>query len=115
MNAPGPADRTDDSPIPNGAGAAALLAAGVGAFALGVLDVAADHAQGIKRGLSFYTPTGALSGTTTVAILIWILAWVLLNWRWRSRNIAIKVVTWAALALLGLGAILTFPTVVDLF
>jgi hypothetical protein len=104
-----------DSPaIPNGSGAAAVLAAGIGAFALAVLAIAGDKSALMKRSLDFYAPTGPLSGVTTVAILVWILAWGILEWRWRDRSVSAWRVNAAALTLLGLSLLLTFPPVVDL-
>jgi hypothetical protein len=59
----------------NGSGAAAILSAGVGAFALAVLAIAADKSAQIARSLIFYKPTGPLPGVTTAAILIWLFTW----------------------------------------
>jgi hypothetical protein len=52
---------------------------------------------------------------TTSAIVIWLGCWGLLEWRWRSRSVAIGTVCLVALVLLGLGVLLTFPPVGDLF
>ena len=52
---------------------------------------------------------------TTVAILLWIVTWVILEGRWRSRTVAIGRINAAALALLGLGLLLTFPPLADIF
>ena len=101
--------------LPNGSGAAAILAAGVGSFALAVLAFAGDKSTAVKTSLIFYKPTGPLSGVTTAAILIWLLTWVILEWRWRNRTVAIGRIGALALALLGLSLLLTFPPVVDLF
>jgi hypothetical protein len=38
-----------------------------------------------------------------------------LEWRWRSRTVAAGRIIAAALALLGLSLLLTFPPIVDLF
>ena len=51
--------------IPNGSGAAAMLAAGVGCFVLAILACAGDKSVAIKTSLNFYKPTGPLSGVTT--------------------------------------------------
>ena len=99
----------------NGSGAAALLAAGVGAAALGVLAVAGDKSAAVKSAMIFYRPTGPLSGVTTVAILIWLGCWGLLEWRWRKKSVALGRVCLVALVLLGVGVLLTFPVVGDLF
>jgi hypothetical protein len=101
--------------VPNGSGAAAVLAAGIGSCFLGVLSIAADKSAFLKKLLIFYKPTGPLSGVTTTAILIWLLAWGILEWQWRNRTVAMRLVSALALALLGLSLLLTFPPVGDLF
>jgi hypothetical protein len=98
-----------------GSGAAAILAAGVGAFLVGVLAVAADHSAFLKQFFTFYKPTGPLSGVTTAAIAIWLVAWAILEARWRKRDVPIARVNTVAFALLGLGLLLTFPPIADLF
>ena len=103
------------SAMTNGFGAAAILSAGVGCIALTVLAIAGDKSSLIKRTLNFYKPTGPLSGVTTVAILIWLFTWLILEWRWRKRTVAASFILVAALALLALSLILTFPPVADLF
>ena len=45
--------------MPNGPGAAAILAAGVGSFALAILDLVADQSALFKRLLVFYQANGA--------------------------------------------------------
>jgi hypothetical protein len=115
MNASDGALRTNATAMPNGSGAAAILSAGAGSFALAVLAFAADKSALFKSSLIFYRPTGPLSGVTMVAILIWLLCWCILEWRWQRRNVAIGSVSIIALALLGLSLLLTFPPFVDLF
>lgn len=99
--------------MPNSA--AAIFAAGVGTFTLAILACAGDKSAAVKSSLIFYKPTGPLSGVTTSAILIWLLTWGILEWRWRNRTVAAGRITAIALALLGLSLLLTFPPVVDLF
>jgi hypothetical protein len=104
--------RTPD--LPNGSGAAAILAAGVGAFALAALAVAGDKWALLKPILSFYRPTGPLSGVTTVAIILWLVTWAFLEWRWRRKTVAMARVNAIAFVLLVLSILLTFPPVADL-
>ena len=99
----------------NGSGAAAILAAGVGSFALAVLAIAADQSAAIKKAMIFWRPTGPLSGVTTVAILIWMLVWVALELRWRTKTVQMGRVSAIAFVLLVLGFLLTFPPIADLF
>jgi hypothetical protein len=98
----------------NGSGAAAILSAGIGSLALAVLAFAGDTSATIKSILVFYRPTGVLSGVTTTAILIWLLTWAALEWRWGKRTVALGRIGIIALALLGLSFLLTFPPIVDL-
>jgi len=111
------ADRAASTSIPamtNGSGAAAILAAGVGSFALAVLAIAGDKSALVKTWLVFYKPTGALSGVTTLALVVWILTWGILELRWRKKTVAART-SLIALVLLGFSLLLTFPPIVDLF
>jgi hypothetical protein len=101
--------------LTNGPGAAAILAAGIGSLALAVLAMAADKSAAVKSMLVFYKPTGALSGVTTVVIVIWLVAWGGLEIRWRTRTVALGLVSWLALGMLVLSILLTFPPIADLF
>lgn len=101
--------------MPNGPGAAAILAAGVGSFALAILDLVVDQSALFKRLLVFYKPTGQLSGATTIAIVIWLSTWGILEWRWRKKTVALMRLNLVAFVLLGLSVLLTFPPIADLF
>ena len=104
-----------DTALKNGAGAAAVLAAGVGCFALAVLAVAGDKIAAVKSALNVYKPTGPLSGVSTGAVVVWLGVWAVLEWRWRGRDVAMGRVAAVALGLLALGVLLTFPPIGDLF
>jgi hypothetical protein len=115
MNTPNRIALPNTPVLANGAGAAAILSAGIGCFALAVLALAADKLADFKSILNFYRPTGPLSGVTTTAILIWILTWAALEWRWGRKTVALGRVTAVSLVLLGIGFLLTFPPIADLF
>ena len=102
-------------PMMNGAGAAAVLAAGIGAFLLSVLAIAADQSAIVKNLMNLYRPTGPLSGVTTCAIAAWLAAWFVLHRRWHWRNVVVARVCAASMVLLFLGLLLTFPPIADLF
>ena len=104
-----------ESPLTNGPGAAAVLAAGIGAFMLGLLDVVADKIPSIKNGMNFYNPTGPLSGVSTCTIIAWLAAWAVLHTRWRGKTVNLAPVGSIALVLLAIGILLTFPPIADLF
>ncbi len=109
--APSPAERPA---MPNGPGAAAILAAGIGALALGIFAFAGDASPPILRAFNIWNPTGPLSGVTSAAVLVWLVAWFLLARRWSARNVNLTPVTFAALAMLAGGVLLTFPPFMDL-
>lgn len=105
----------DSGVMTNGSGAAAVLSAGVGCFVLAVLAIAGDTSARIRSGLIFYKPTGPLSGVSTVAILIWLVAWSVLERRWRRKNVNLRRINIFAFLLLGVSFLLTFPPVAELF
>ena len=110
-------DRLLDSEgqLVNGPAAAAILSAGIGCFAIGLLAVIGDGSRTMAGLFTFYRPTGPLSGVTTTAILVWLACWGVLEWRWRGRSVAVGKVCVVALGLLAVGVLLTFPPVGDLF
>ena len=100
--------------IPNGPGAAAILGAGIGSAALGILVLAGDASPAIKEILNFYNPTGRLSGVTTVTIIVWLVAWYILFLLWRGKAVALAKVNVVAFVLLAVGFLLTFPPFLNL-
>jgi hypothetical protein len=80
-----------------------------------VLAIAADNSAAVKSLLNFYRPSGPLSGVTTSAVLVWLIAWGILEWRWRKRTVALGRINAVALFLLGMSLLLTFPPIADLF
>jgi hypothetical protein len=100
---------------PNGPGAAVVLAAGIGCFALGAISVLADKVPALARSLSFYPPTGPLSGVSTVSIVVWLGAWAFLQYRWQRRMLNLRWTNGIAFVLLACGLLLTFPPIGHLF
>jgi hypothetical protein len=100
---------------PSGAGAAAILAAGIGACLLAVFAILGDKVTLLKNFFTFSKATGPLSGVTTCAVAAWMVAWVVFHIWWRRREVAMRPVAIAAVALLILSMLLTFPPIADLF
>jgi hypothetical protein len=100
--------------LPNGSGAAAVLAAGIGAFAIAALDIAADKVASIKSMMNFYKPTGPLSGVTVVSLILWLVCWAVLELEWQKKDVAMGKIGTFALVLLVVSLLLTFPPIADL-
>jgi hypothetical protein len=101
--------------IPNGPAAAALLAGGIGAFAVGTLTTLAEASTAVADMLRFYAPVGPLSGKTTVAVIVWLIAWGVLGVSWKDREVDFNKVSLAAFIMLILGILGTFPPFFELF
>jgi hypothetical protein len=98
----------------NGSGAAAVLAAGIGAFAIALLDVTADKDPAFKNMMNFYKPTGPLSGVTMVSLVFWLVCWMVLEMMWQKKTVGMGRVSTIALGLLVLSLLLTFPPLAEL-
>jgi hypothetical protein len=100
----------------NGPVWAGILAAGIGCLALGTLVDLAEASKSVSKALSFYTPTGDLSGKTILAIVIWLAAWAVFHARWKNRSVhSPRVVLMVTLLLILLAVIAVFPPFFELF
>ena len=104
-----------DSVKPTGAAAAAVLAAGIGCFTLGLLTVLAAANDRVSEVLDWYHRVGPLSGKTTGAVLGWLVAWFILHLLLRRRAADLGPITVATFILIALGWIGTFPPFFELF
>jgi hypothetical protein len=57
----------------NGSAMAALLGGGIGAFAMGAVVLLNE--AGIFAAPTLYAPAGGVSGRTTLATIVWLMAW----------------------------------------
>jgi len=97
----------------NGAVWAALLAGSIGGFAMGLVVLLNE--AGVFAAPSLYAPSGGVSGRTTIAAVMWLVAWAVLHARWKNRRIETSRVRTAMIVLLVLGLVGTFPPVWSLF
>jgi hypothetical protein len=93
----------------NGAAVASIVAAGIGAFAMGAVVLLAE--AGLWSAPALYGPAGGLSGRTTVAVAAWLAAWGVLHARWRRYDINQSRALGVTLALIVIGVLGTFPPV----
>ena len=99
---------------PDGPGAAAMLAAGIGIFSLGLLTTLNEVSTALHDWLQSFEMgrgVGPLAGKTTVAVIVWAIAWVVLGAAWRKKEVNIKRLFWVGLVLGLLGVVLMFPPV----
>lgn len=93
--------------VGNGAAMAAFLAAGIGAFAMGAFVLLNE--AGIFAAPALYGPAGGVSGRTTFAVAIWLIAWGALHLAWRRRSFAARPIVLLTLVLTAVGIVATFP------
>jgi len=93
----------------NGSAMASFLGAGIGAFSMGV--VVFLNEAGVFAAPTLYAPAGGVTGRTTLATMVWLIAWGVLNHRWKGREIASRRVYTKTLTLIGLCILGTFPPV----
>jgi hypothetical protein len=100
---------------PEGPIAAAILAGGIGCFALGLLTTLAEASTSVHDWLEFNSDVGPLSGKTIVAVAIWLVAWAVLHVAYRDKPFETRRALTIALVLIALGVIGTFPTFFQAF
>ena len=93
----------------NGGAMAAFLGGGIGAFAMGAVVLLNE--AGLFAAPTLYAPAGGVSGRTTLATIVWLMAWAVLHNRWKGRDIAPSRVGAVTLILIALGVLGTFPPV----
>jgi hypothetical protein len=93
----------------NGSAMAALLAGGIGAFAMGAVVLLNE--AGIFAAPALYAPAGGVSGRTTLATIVWLIAWAVLHNRWKGREVAPGRAGAVTLILIALGVLGTAPPV----
>ena len=93
----------------NGAAMAAVLASGIGAFAMAGFVLLNE--AGLFAAPALYVPAGGVTGRTTFATIVWLLVWIVLHRQWKSRDVAPGPIFAATVILVILGIIGTYPPV----
>jgi hypothetical protein len=102
-------DYKNSTSLPNGAALAALLAGGVGAFAMGLVIILNE--AGVLTVPSLYEPAGGVTGRTTLAVVVWLITWSVLHNRWKNRRVDPRRVFRLTMLLVAAGLVLSFPPV----
>jgi len=102
---------------PNGPVAAVLLAGGIGSAVLGLVTFAYElnDASAFAKSLSWYKPSGGLSGKSSLGILAFFISWAILNYVWKGKETKFSQISTLAITLLIIGFIGTFPPFWHLF
>jgi hypothetical protein len=114
---------------PNGPVVAAFLAAGIASLVIGIGVVLNEASATIKsaigidfnaflqfdKNFGFGSGVGPLSGKVGLAIIAFVVSWVLLHLWLRGKEVNFRTGFVAALVLVGLGFALTFPPIFKLF
>ncbi len=111
-------ERTGDIEYPDrpeGPISAAIIAAGVGALALGILTTLAEASTSVADALEWSERVGPLSGKTILAVVVWLAAWGVLYAVYRNRRLETRTALIIALVLIALGVLGTFPKFFQLF
>jgi hypothetical protein len=99
----------------DGAPAAGLIAAGIGAVVLGFFVTLAEASTGAKDWLQWSNRVGPLSGKTILAVIAYFVSFAVLGAWWRQKTFALRPILFAAGALVLLGLLFTFPPIFQAF
>jgi hypothetical protein len=94
---------------PEGPIAAAIIAGGIGAAALGLFTTLAEASEGVKDWLQWSDAVGPLSGKVLMGVLVWLVAWAILHAVLRNKPYETRRALVISLVLIGLGVLGTFP------
>jgi len=100
---------------PEGPIAAAIIAGGIGAAALGLFTTLAEASTDLKDWLDFKSDVGPLSGKTIMAVVVWLVAWAVLHVMYRGKPYETRRAFTIAVVLVALGVLGTFPTFFQAF
>jgi hypothetical protein len=106
---------TVEAVVTTGPAAAAMIAGGTGAFVIGLMTTLAEASEVIKNALNWLKPVGPLSGKTAVGVLVWLIAWFLLNTVMKDKDSDLVKAFTITIALIVAGLLLTFPPFFELF
>lgn len=101
--------------LPNGPAAAALLAGGIGSAVLGIVTILAEASEGVANALRWSTAVGPLSGKVGVTVILYLIAWAILHFAWKGKEVNFGQIATIAFVLLAIGLLGTFPPVFGLF
>ena len=105
---------------PNGPVAAAFIAAGIASLVLGLFVTLNEMSKDVNTFLKFDASfgigsgVGPLSGKVTLAVIAFVISWVVLHLALRGKEVDFRKAFAIALILVALGFALTFPPIFKL-
>ncbi len=110
-----PAAAEAEAMKPFGPAAAAILAGGFSAMILGLVTSLSEAFPGVASAFTFSDEVGPLSGKTIITTCVLFVSWALLALALRRSNPPLKPVLIAAVVMLALGVLGTFPSFFEIF
>ena len=100
---------------PNGPAVAAIIAAAIGVFVLGLLTTLSEANTDVHDFLDIKNRVGPLSGKTTFSVIVYLVAWAALVPLLWKRTVPFASAMLIATVLIALGFVGTFPKFFELF
>lgn len=114
---------------PSGPAAAVMIASGIGSFVIGIGVILNEYSAAIKgaigvdfnaflqfdKNFGLGAGVGPLSGKVILAVIAFVVSWLLLHMAWRRRDVNLGRAFAATLILVALGFALTFPPIFAFF
>lgn len=95
--------------------AAAIIAGGVGAFALGLFTILSEASASFKTFVTLNDGVGSLSGKAVFTVVAWLVAWAVLHVALRTKSMDAMKATLIALVLVAVGVVATIPPIFTMF
>jgi hypothetical protein len=90
---------------------ASMIGSGIGSLVLGIAIVLSEVNADIKTFLTWSSGVGPLSGKTGVAVIAFVVSWVVLHYAFQRKAVSLTTSFIITLVLVALGILLTFPPV----
>jgi hypothetical protein len=114
-SSPGSGGKEAPEQEPNGGIVAAVIAAGSACAVLGILTVLAAAFPALADVLTFYAPSGPITGKFILSTFAYLIVWANLHFRLRGRELSLSKGFVITMLLLVTGLIGTFPPFYQLF
>jgi len=100
---------------PSGPVAAAIIAGGFGAFALGLFTILAEVSGSFNTLVTLNAGVGSLSGKAVFTVITWLVVWAGLHVALRAKSFDATKATLIALVLIAVGVVATIPPIFTMF